>query len=164
MKRTIFLAVLTTALTILGLAGCGQTNKLQSITLSAGGNSGLFNLKGEGGTVQIVATGNYSNGKTRDLSNVVIYTVTPDGVDFFGAPLPAPPQTVTMSPTGLMTAVDPFDCTWVNQETDTTKPPIWALTGSYKVTAAFGGITSQPAYVGVASAVAGGVNNGACGP
>ncbi len=163
MKRKTLIAALGYALLATSLLGCGGSNKLQSITLSIGGGGGLFNLVGIGGTLQLKATGNYSNSKTRDLTNVVTYTVVPDGVDSGGFPLPAPPLTATMSPTGLMTAVDPADCTWVNLEPDPAKAPAWALTGSYKVTATFQGITSQPVFVGVASA-AGPPPTGACGP
>jgi len=165
-KRTTFFAAL--ACTLLILLGCGTTNHLQTITLSVAGG-GLFNLQGEGGTLQLVATGNYSSGNTFDLTNKATYTVTPDGFylaadGFTEIPLPDPPQTVTINNTGLMTAVDPFVCTWYNNEPDNTKTPKWSIVGSYKVVATFGGITSQPVYVAVASAVVGGQNNGLCGP
>ncbi len=163
MKRKNFIAALVCALLATSLLGCGGSNKLQSITLTIGGGGGLFNLKGIGGTLQLVATGEYSSTNTKDLTNVVAYSVVPDGNDSNGFPLPAPPMTVTMSPTGLMTAVDPADCTWINLQPDPTKSPAWALTGSYKVTATFQGVTSQPVFVGVASA-AGPPPTGACGP
>jgi len=161
-NRKTFIAALGCALLATSLLGCGGSNKLQSITLGIGGNSGLFNLVGIGGTLQIKATGNYSSTKTHDLTNVVTYSVVPDGVDANGDPLSAPPLTVTMSPTGLMTAVDPPVCTWVNLQPDPDKEPSWALTGSYKVTATFEGVTSQPVFVGVASAA--GPGTGECGP
>ena len=82
------------------------------------------------------------------------WSVVPDGVDINGEALNAPPLTVTMSPTGLLTAVDPPVCTWENLEPDPTKDPAWALSGSYKVTASFGSVTSQPVFVAVASAAA----------
>jgi hypothetical protein len=170
-NRKTFITALGCALLATTLLGCGGSNKLQSITLGIDGNSGLFNVAGIGGTLQLKATGNYSSTKTHDLTNVVTYSVVPDGdyviddgagnVQFF--PLPSPPMTVTMSPTGLMTAVDPFVCTWQNLQPDPTKPPSWVLAGSYKVTATFQGITSQPVFVGVASA-AGPPPTGACGP
>jgi hypothetical protein len=158
-RKTLF-AALACALLVIGMLGCGTTNNLQTITLTSSGGSGFFNLKGEGGTLQLLATGNYSSGKTRDLTSVVTYSVTvsPDG-----EVLPTPPLTVTTSLTGLMTAVEPFICTWHDANPDLTKPPAWELTGSYKVTATFGGITSQPVYVGVGSA-AGDGPSGACGP
>lgn len=162
MNRKTFIAAMGCALLATSLLGCGGSNKLQSITLTIGSGSGLFNLVGIGGTLQLKATGNYSNSKTHDLTHVVTYAVVPDGVDANGSALPAPPLTVTMSPTGLMTAVDPAACTWVNLEPDPDKAPSWALTGSYKVTATFDGITSQPVFVGVASAA--GPGTGECGP
>ena len=163
MNRKTFITALGCALLATSLLGCGGSNKLQSITLGIGNSSGLFNLVGIGGTLQLKATGNYSNSKTHDLTNVVTYAVVPDGVDSNGDALSAPPLTVTMSPTGLMTAVDPATCTWVNLEPDPDKAPAWALTGSYKVTATFDGIVSQPIFVGVASA-AGPPPTGECGP
>lgn len=163
MKRKPFFAALLCALLATSLLGCGGSNKLQSITLSIGGGSGLFNLVGIGGTLQLKATGTYGSAKTKDLTNKVTYTVVPDGTDSGGGALSSPPLTVTMSPTGLMTAVDPATCTWINLEPDPAKPPAWALTGSYKVTATFDGITSQPVFVGVASA-AGPPPTGECGP
>lgn len=163
MKRTTFFAAFACALLTFSLLGCGTTNHLQSITLTAKnsqGTSGVFELKGWGGTLQLVATGNYSNGRTRDLSNVVAYAVTPDGTDASGVALLAPPQTVQFSPTGLLTAVDPTVCTFVNVGTVTT--PSWALTGSYKVVVSSQGITSQPVFVAVASAITSGQTQ--CGP
>lgn len=168
MKRKLISTGLLSLL-LLSLLGCGMTNKLQTITVSIAGSGGLFNVRGEGGILQLKVTGNYSNSKTHDLTNVATYTIVPDGnyLDSDGVtefPLLDPPQTITLSKTGLATAVDPFVCTWINLETDTTKAPKWALTGSYKVTASFGGVTSQPVYIAVASAVVGGANNGQCGP
>lgn len=157
-RQTLF-AALACALLVFSTLGCGTTNHLQSITLTPAGG-GLFNLKGIGGTLQLVVTGNYSSGKTHDLTNVATYSVTPDPN---GMALDAPPLTVTMSPTGMMTAVEPAVCTWDNLETDPTKPPIWVIGGDYIVTASFQGITSQPAFVTVASA-AGNSSDGSCGP
>ncbi|MFY9562403.1 MAG: hypothetical protein WAQ52_19390 [Terriglobales bacterium] len=161
MKRKTLIAALGCALLATGLLGCGATNKLQTITLSVGGSGGLFNLKGIGGTLQLVATGNYTNSQTRDLTNVVTYSVIPD--PNYGFLLPAPPQTVTMSPTGLMTAVQPAVCTWHDTEPDPTKTPTWVITNDYIVTASFQGVTSQQAFVAVASA-AGDAPDGSCGP
>src|SRR5260370_27122812 len=125
--RKPFIAALGCALLATSLLGCGGSNKLQSINLTIGGQSGTFNLVGIGGTVQLKAIGNYSNSKTKDLTNVVTYTVVPDGTDVLGNPLSAPPLTVTINPTGMMTAVDPAVCTWENLQQDGTKPPAWAL-------------------------------------
>jgi len=160
-NRKRLVTALGCALLATSLLGCGGSNKLQSITLGIGGTGGFFNLAGIGGTLQLKATGNYSNSKTKDLTNVVTYAVVPEGVDSTGAALNPPPMTVTMSPTGLMTAVEPAVCTWHNQEPDPTKPAIWVLSGSYKVTVSFQGVTSQPIFVAVASAA---LPTGACGP
>jgi hypothetical protein len=161
---------LSTALAFLALLGCGTSNKLQTITLSASGSSGLFNAKGEGGTLQLVATGNYSSGKTHDLTNVVTYTITQNGLQIASlkpttyAPLPAPPQTATIDKTGLVTAVPPFACTWHDAEPDPTQnKPSWFLTGSYQVVATYQGVSSQPVFVGIGSASGDGPS-GACGP
>jgi hypothetical protein len=159
--KTLF-AALACALLVFSMLGCGTTNHLQSITLTpASGGSGLFNVKGIGGTLQLVATGNYSSGKTKNLTSEVTYSVVPDPTGQIVPP--APPSTVTMSPTGLMTAVEPAICLWTDTTLDLTKPPTWALTGDYIVTASFQGVTSQQAFVAVASAVGNGPG-GACGP
>jgi hypothetical protein len=163
-KRTTFITAFVGLLAI-GLTSCG-TASLKTIDLSASGNAtgGFYDLKGEGGTIQLTAVGNYTYGPSRDLSNLVTYTVTPDGFDIYGNALPAAPQDITISKTGLVTAVDPFVCTYVDVGTPTT--PAWALTGSYKVVVTYRGITSQPVYLGMASQAgpAGPPANGACGP
>lgn len=163
MTRKPFIAALGCALLTISLLGCGGSNKLQTITLTIGGQGGTFNLKGIGGTLQLQATGNYSNSKTKDLTNVVTYSVTPDP---FGQVIPPdPPSTVTMSATGLMTAVEPAICLWHDSEPDPDKDnkPAWSITGDYVVTATFDGITSQQIFVAVASATGDGPF-GACGP
>jgi hypothetical protein len=155
------LAALVSGLLVFSMLGCNAlqtTNHLRSIQLTPSG--GLYNLVGIGGTLQLVATGTYSSGQTKDLTNMVTYTVIPDPS---GMPLPAPPSTVTMSPTGLMTAVEPAVCTWHDTQTDATKPPTWVIAGSYIVTASFQGITSQQIFVTVASAT-GDAPDGSCGP
>jgi hypothetical protein len=161
-KRKTLFAALACALLVFSMLGCGISNHLQSITLTpAAGSSGLFNIKGIGGTLQLKATGNYSSGKTHDLTQVVTYSVIPDPNGQIVPP--APPSTVTMSPTGLMTAVEPAICLWTDTNSDLTKPATWALTGDYIVTASFQGVTSQQAFVAVASATGNGPG-GACGP
>lgn len=164
MKRKPFFAALLSALLATTLLGCGGTRDLQSITLTIGGNGGTFNLQGVGGTLQLKATGNYSNSKTIDITNRVTYAVVPQGTDVFGNALPAPPMTVTMSPTGLLTAVEPFTCTWENLEQDPAKDEAWVIDGSYMITATVDGVTSQPVFVAVASAAGLGPPVGACGP
>jgi hypothetical protein len=183
-------AALACALLVLSLAGCGavkgQTNDLQSITLSAslingvapGSQTGIYNLQGDGGTIQLKAVGNYNNKKTLDLTNKVTYNVIVDpnydqgythGVNGTllppcaapACPVPSGPPytqgTVEFSPTGLITAVEPATCTWVQEGTG------WFFEGAYQVTVTFQGVTSQPIYIPVASE-AGPWPNGACGP
>lgn len=155
---------LSMAFAFLGLLGCGTTNHLQTITLSTSGSSGLFNLKGEGNTLQLLATGNYSSGQTHDLTNVVTYAVTPVGTDYVNVPLPAPPLTMSASKTGLLAATPPFACSWTDLEPDKTQnKPAWFLKGSYQVIATFQGISSQPIFVAIASHSGDGPNS-ACGP
>lgn len=169
MKRSTLSASLACALLVFSMLGCGtSSNSLQSIVLTEANPSqtagGFFNLVGEGGTLQLVATGTYSSGKTKVLTNVVTWNVVPDGTDFNGVPLLAPPETVQFNPTGLLTAVDPFVCSWtdLNQPADS-NPPAWFLSGSYKVVATFQGVASQPVYIAVASSSGNGPAS-ACGP
>jgi hypothetical protein len=160
---------MATALAMFGLLGCGTTNKLQSVTLTPAGSGGFINLQGEGATIQFKAMANYTNKQSYDMTNKVIYTVTPTGTDVNGVPLLAPPQTVLVSPTGLITAVEPFVCSWFDENapadgvSGSTLQPAWFLNGSYKVVATFRGVDSNPVYVAVASAGGNGPN-GACGP
>ncbi len=164
MKRTNILAALLVVLLLI-TSGCGTSDSLSTLTVSsaAGSSGGFFNLKGEGGTLQLTVSANYTSGKSVVVTNWAKYTVTPTGFSESGGTLQAPPNTVTINATGLMTAVTPFDCSW----TDTTPPPAatptWFLTGSYQVTADYHGKTSQPVFVGVASASGNGPG-GACGP
>src|SRR5271157_3955141 len=96
-RKTIF-AALAFALLMFSMLGCGTSNHLQTITLTSGNATGTFNVKGIGGTLQLVATGNYSSGKTHNLTNVVTYTIIVDpnnNLNASGGTLPAPPQTLT---------------------------------------------------------------------
>jgi hypothetical protein len=122
-------------------------------------------LQGIGGTIQLQAQGTYAYGPNRDLTGLVTYKIIVDpvnGVDINGFPLPTPPSTAMVSPTGLVTGVDPPRCTYADVGTPTT--PAWALTGTYEVTASYRGVTSQPVYIGVASAAGPAAANGQCGP
>jgi len=200
-KRINILVALACALLVLVLAGCGGiSNNLQTITLSAKlingvpptGQSGFFSLQGNGGTIQLQATGNYSSGKTHDLTTVATYNVMVDpqhNVDAFGntllppckpgaCPSPATPPytsgTVQFNASGLITAVEPATCTWVDIApllNGVPQPPAWFYSGDYVVTVTFQGITSQPVYIPVASSGGNQVYNGqlnnptgACGP
>ncbi len=183
MNRKTLLTALACALLVFSMLGCGATNHLQSIQLTAAlingvapsAQTGIYDLKGDGGTIQLTATGTDSNNKTTNLTNEVTYAVIVDPnytKDYRGnallppcaapsCPVPgAPPYTdgtVEYSPTGLITAVEPAACTWVPQGTG------WFFQGAYQVTASFGGVTSQPIYIPVASSSGPGTN-GQCGP
>lgn len=174
-RKTLF-AALASALLVFSMLGCGISNKLQSIQLSTSNKSaappGTPNLKGEGGTIQLYTWGNYSNGKQKLLETVggaVAYqvSITPGSVDQFLNPLPTPPQTIQLSPTGLLTAVQPFICTWKNTASPPATAPAWALSGSYSLTATYLGFTTPPVFVAVASesGITSSTNpTGACGP
>ncbi len=192
-RKTLFI-MLACALLALTTIGCGAfqgtTNHFQSITLDVSlingvaptGQSGFVTLVGNGGTIQLQPIGNYSSGGTKDLTTVATYTVIVDpvhNVDAFGNILLPPCQTpcqtagegtVEYSVTGLITAVEPATCTWVDIDPDP-KEPSWFYTGDYEVTATYDGITSQPVYIPVASSAGNQYyddveNNpsGACGP
>lgn len=180
--KTLFTA-LACALLAVVLSGCGQSNHLQSIQLTANtingvvqtSQSGIYNLQGDASTIQLTATGTFTDSKTKDLTNEVTYAVVVDPNytrDYQGNPLLPPCQapacpspssppftqgTLEFNSTGLITAVEPAVCTWVQQGTG------WFFQGAYQVTASFEGITSQPIYIPIASASGPGTN-GTCGP
>jgi hypothetical protein len=162
-KHTSILAALIAAL-VFTQVGCGNPalGKLQTLQINSTGT----NLHGFGGTVQLSVTGTYSSTDIKDLSTKATYVVTPEGTDVNGFALLPSPNTVTVSTTGLVTAVAPAVCTFADVGTTTT--PAWAYTGSYQIVAKFQGVTSQPVFIGVASAI--GSNSGgnnptfACGP
>jgi hypothetical protein len=193
------LAALGCALLALSTVGCGafkgQTSDLKSITLTASlvngvapsGQSGFFTLTGNGGTIQLQAMGEYNGGSTKDITHVVTYNAAVDPnytMDAFGdtllppcqppsCPAPSTPPftngTVEFSPTGLLTAVEPATCTWV--DIGPLGTPAWFYVGDYVVTVTYQGITSNPIYIPVASSAGDqfyqGVENnptGLCGP
>ena len=179
MNRKTLLTMLTCALLALSSIGCGafkgNTNYFQSITLDVSlingvapsSQTGFFTLQGNGGTMQLQPIGNYSSGGTKDLTTLVTYNVIVDphyDMDAYGNTLDPPcatpckvagQGTVEYSPTGLITAVEPATCTWVDiapiVTVGTTPTPAWFYVGDYMVTATYGGITSQPVYIPVAS-------------
>jgi hypothetical protein len=163
-KHKYILATLLGALVLI-TSSCGTSDKVASVTVTAVSVSGGFaDLKGIGGTVQLTVTANYTSGKTVDETNWSTYAVTAQGTDDSlpnGIPLQSPPKTVTISPTGMLTAVDPAVCTWTNM--GTVQTPSWFLTGDYQIVATYKGIASQPIYIGVASAAATS-GDGTCGP
>jgi hypothetical protein len=168
-KRTRIMAALVLVLPLIA-TGCGTSDYVQSITLSAASSAtsgGFYNLVGIGGTLQLVVNANYHSGKSIPVTDSVTYTVTPQGTDVnTGASLPAPPNTMLLDTTGLLTAVDPAACSWADVGTSTTAS--WVLTGSYQVVATYKGIPSQPVFIGIASSAGSNAasNNStlACGP
>lgn len=166
MKRTIFSIAFLSLLAVC-LTSCGSTYTLRTIQLTAPSS----NLQGIGATIQLQAEGTYSYGPNKDLTNLVTYNIVVDPDSNLGLAtdgttivLPTPPQTAMVSVTGLVTAVDPAICAWVDVGTATA--PAWATTGVYEVTATYRGVTSQPFFVAVASAAGppGLPANGQCGP
>jgi hypothetical protein len=163
MKCTSIPSASAAALSLISLFGCGHHAQLKTITLIATALSagGLHEIRGEGETLQLTATGEDSNGGRENLTNRVTYTATPSGTDLVGLPLLASPQTLTVSATGLVTSVPPFVCTFHNAGTDTT--PHYVLVGGYQIVAtASNGAVSQPILIAVASE-AGDGPGGACG-
>jgi len=129
------------------------------------------------GPVQLYVWGNYSNGKAKLLNGEGIqYQISVDpglpfGVDPNGGGyymLSAPPETLQVSTTGLLTAVEPVACSWFNSAVAPATAPAWGIVGQYVVTATDGGLTTPPVYVAMSSEV--GVFNattnptGECGP
>lgn len=61
--------------------GLGDPGALQSISVETGRTTdGLFVLSGRDGSQQLVVTGHYATGQTRDLSGAVQYSVSPEGI------------------------------------------------------------------------------------
>ncbi len=157
------LGIVTLAVVTLLSTSCGVGDKIGSVSISAAGTTGVVNLAGLGGTLQLKVIANYTSGKQIDETNFVTYVVTPEGVDDTGAALPSPPQTLTVSSTGMVTAVDPAVCVWDNL--GSTATPSWFYKGDYKIVATYRGFTSNPIFIPVASAadpITGQV--GQCGP
>jgi len=163
-KRTNILAALSCALLVFSLVGCGAfqgtTNHLQSIQISTSNAAEVSmsaqNLPGISNTIQLYAWGNYSNGQAALLTDkAVTWSIALDPIyneDAFGLPLPDPfsasgaPQTVQLSPTGLLTAIDPAVCTWFDTAAIPTgggvPTPSWVISGQYDVTISYSGLTS----------------------
>jgi hypothetical protein len=175
-RKTLF-AALACALLVFSMLGCGTSNHLQSVQLSTSNTSevpmGTLDLKGVGGTLQLYAWGNYSSGTQKLLNNVNVtfkIAITPGSAAWTGVmgdPNANPAQTVQLTPNGLLTAVTPFACTWINTAVAPATAPAWAIDGTYSVTAIYSGFTSPAAFVVVASeaGIADTTNpTGACGP
>lgn len=164
--------------------------------------AGPASLAGMSSTIQLQAIGNYSNTKQVDISTKVTYNayvdpnsdatvnsapydtlIPPCATGSCPNPTQGPPYTsgtLEYSPTGLLTAIEPAVCTWVDTApvvtVGTAPAPSWVIIGEYAVTATYGGIVSQPIYIPIGSGAgassnpslgAAGVDNNpseACGP
>ncbi len=182
MNRKSIFAALACALLVFSMLGCGTTNHLQSIQLSTSNVAevpmGTLDLYAIGWTIQLYPWGNYSSGVPKLLTNEPVtyqIVVTADNDQAVGDdngiavlyPLSAPPDTVEVSTNGLITAVQPAACTFLNTASPPATAPAWAMVGSYTVTATYHGFTSPPVFVAVASGA--GIwsttnPNGYCGP
>jgi len=176
MKRTAtVLALFLVAIALLSTS-CGTSDFLKSLNLSSNGtlSGGFYNLAGVDGTLQLQVQAVYNSGKLINVTNASTFTMVPTGCVFdpgppenlCAGPVPAPaPNTVTISPTGLMTGIAQI-CTWVdlngtNGQPQT--PPAWAYTGYYQVTATYRNFTSQPVGIGMGVAESNSPTGG-CGP
>ena len=156
MKRKTLFAALACALLVFSMLGCGTSNHLQSITLSvsnADPNAGTsFTVKG-GLPVQMYTWGTYSSGKQRVLFGTGLkYQIlsTPFGVaetGTFGDPNAAPPQTVQLSADGQLTPITPTACSFVDVAVPPATSPAFQTTGWYIVSATYGGQTTPPGAV-----------------
>jgi len=153
------------------MSGCGTSDKIGSVSISAAGSTGTVNLAGLGGTLQLQVMANYTSGKQIDETNFATYTITEEGVDDNGNPLPAPPYGLQLNNTGMLTATADQNgngiCTWTNLNTSSTatSSPSWFFTGDYKIIANYRGFSSNPIYIPIASGASNqAVNNGQCGP
>ena len=138
-RQTIF-AALACGLLAFSMLGCNAlqtTNHLQSIQISSSNTdesvTGTMSIGINGpvlGPIQLYTWGNYSNGKSVLLHGTgVAYQISidpdlpaavyPDGSGEYL--LAAPPQTLQLSTTGLLTAVDPSACSWLNSNAGNAK-------------------------------------------
>lgn len=171
-KRTLFFATLILSAVAVLTTSCGTGDKIGSVSMTVAGQTGTVDLKGLGGTLQLQVTANYTSGKQIDQTNFAVYTVTAEGyyLDYSSSPtgnpvaMPAPPLTMTINSTGMITAVDPAVCSWYST-TGLIATPGWAYTGDYKIQATYRGFTSNPVFIPLASAANGQANmQGQCGP
>lgn len=167
MKRISAVTLFLAAIALLSTS-CGTSDYIKSLTLSSSGTNtgGFYNLAGVDGTLQLSVMANYNSGKIINVTNASTWTVTPEGTDDNGNALPPyGPNTVPISPTGMMTGIVPI-CTWTDALTGTppapASPPDWEYTGYYQVTATYRNFTSQPVGIGVG--VAASLNAPGCGP
>jgi len=182
-KATKILAAATITLALI-CSGCGASDSVKSITLtgtSTASTSAPFEVFGEGGTAQMQVIANYNSGKTVDVTAQSTFTATATGYFLDGSgndfPMPdpytayngmsgTPPTTIEISATGLVTAVQPFLCSYViTSGTATTVS--YAVSGSYQIIATYKGMQSNAQFLPVASATVYNPNNvtgASCGP
>jgi hypothetical protein len=172
MKRTLTVSALFLTAIALLLTSCGTSDSIKSLGLTANGVNlgGTFNLAGVDSTLPITVWANYNSGKQIDVTNASTFTITPQGVDQDGAPLPPyGPNTVPVTRTGLMTGIVGI-CTWKDLINNTVTPPAywnppqWEIVGWYQVTATYRNFTSQPIAIGVGVATSNTSPIGGCGP
>jgi hypothetical protein len=172
-KHSRILVTVLSIAVLAALSGCGSSDKVESVSMSVvGASGGTVNLYGLGGTLQLQVMTNYTSGKVVNETNFATFTIAPQGVQYnwnssgtyTTSPMPTPPQGITISPNGLITAVDPGICSWINVSSSSSSPA-WAYTGWYQITATNHGFTSNPVFIPLASAANGQPSaNGLCGP
>jgi hypothetical protein len=122
------------------MASCGQTYKLQSITVAPASP----NIEGIGSSQQLTVTAHYSNTKTQDVTNQSTYQIGAS------SDINAPMNAVMANNSGIVKVVDGA-CTWVAEPTD---PPTDSKflygTSPYTVTITYSGFTTT-AFVSVNS-------------
>ena len=160
MNRKTLFAALACALLVVSMLGCGTTDKLQSITLSNSNtnpNAGNAFTMYPGLPVQMYTWGSYSNGSQKLLYGTgVAYQIlsTPFGFAETGAfddPNATPPGTVQLSTDGQLTPITPPACSYVDVAQPPATTPAFQTTGWYIVTATYGGLTTPPGSVYMAT-------------
>jgi len=131
------LLAISSALILLGLAGCGQTYELQSITVSPSSP----NIEGIGSTQALTVTAHYSNTKTADV------TVN-SKFELMASPDPQAPQynsqnnpVIMVDKSGIVTVLGPA-CTWTATLESDGQTYSYG-TQPYTVVVTYGGFTAQ---------------------
>jgi hypothetical protein len=161
-NRKTILAALACALLLSSMLGCGTTNHLQSITLSVSSkdpNAGTGFILYTNSPVQMYTWGTYSSGKIMLLHGTgVTYKISSTtsgpggGVGIFGDPNAIPPATVQLSVDGQLTPVDPPACSFEDEASPPATTPAFVSVEWYTVTATYGGMTTPPGSVYIATA------------
>jgi hypothetical protein len=159
-KRKTLFAALACALLVFSMLGCGTTNHLQSITLSVSNtdpNGGTGFTVHPGLPVQMYTWGIYSSGQQKLLFGTgLTYKISSTPFGFaetgtFGDPNATPPQTVQLSVDGQLTPITPPACSFVDVAQPPATSPAFNTTGWYIVTALYGGQTTPPGAVYMAT-------------